>query len=93
MHPSYYHEAHACILVFDVTRKVTYKNLLQWYKVCRGKRRIAPDAARASAWPFFPCQKHQHCVCVCVVHSLHRLFPVRALPLPRGSLTSHRATR
>ncbi|KAI8924673.1 P-loop containing nucleoside triphosphate hydrolase protein [Entophlyctis helioformis] len=31
MHSSYYMGAHACILVFDVTRKVTYKNLDQWY--------------------------------------------------------------
>ena len=23
--------AHACILVFDVTRKITYKNLDAWY--------------------------------------------------------------
>lgn len=35
MHPSYYHEAHACILVFDATRKITYKNVAQWYKVCK----------------------------------------------------------
>ncbi|XP_070267478.1 rab-like protein 2B isoform X2 [Myotis yumanensis] len=27
MHASYYHKAHACIMVFDVQRKVTYKNL------------------------------------------------------------------
>ena len=27
LHPSYYYQAHACILVFDVTRKLTYKNL------------------------------------------------------------------
>lgn len=32
MHPSYYMGAHACILVFDVTRKVTYKNLETWYE-------------------------------------------------------------
>jgi Rab-like protein 2 len=32
MHPSYYHGAHCCILVFDVTRKVTYKNLEIWYQ-------------------------------------------------------------
>ncbi len=31
MHASYYAGAHACILVFDVTRKVTYKNLDHWY--------------------------------------------------------------
>ena len=27
LHPSYYYRAHACLMVFDVTRKVTYKNL------------------------------------------------------------------
>jgi hypothetical protein len=31
MHASYYYRAHACIMVFDVTRKVTYKNLQRWY--------------------------------------------------------------
>ena len=31
MHPSYYLGAHCCILVFDITRKVTYKNLDTWY--------------------------------------------------------------
>lgn len=31
MHPSYYYRAHACILVFDVTRKATYKSLADWY--------------------------------------------------------------
>ncbi|XP_041453139.1 rab-like protein 2A [Lytechinus variegatus] len=42
MHPSYYHQAHACILVFDVTRKVTYKNLSQWYKELREYRPEIP---------------------------------------------------
>ena len=32
LHPSYYYQAHACILVFDVTRKLTYKNLERWYQ-------------------------------------------------------------
>ena len=27
LHPSYYYRAHVCLMVFDVTRKVTYKNL------------------------------------------------------------------
>ena len=35
MHPSYYHKAHGCILVFDVTRKVTYQNLQNWYRELR----------------------------------------------------------
>jgi len=32
IHPSYFHRAHACILVFDVTRKETYTHLVEWYK-------------------------------------------------------------
>lgn len=35
LHPSYYYKANACILAFDVTRKVTYKNLETWYKEVR----------------------------------------------------------
>jgi len=42
MHPSYYHQAHACILVFDVTRKVTYKNLPNWYRELREYRPEIP---------------------------------------------------
>ncbi|KAJ3225728.1 Rab-like protein 2A [Clydaea vesicula] len=32
IHPSYYHLSHCCILCFDVTRKITYKNLEKWYQ-------------------------------------------------------------
>lgn len=42
MHPSYYHSSHACILVFDVTRKTTYKNLANWYKELREYRPDIP---------------------------------------------------
>lgn len=42
MHPSYYHQAHACILVFDITRKITYKNLPNWYKELREYRPEIP---------------------------------------------------
>uniref|UniRef100_H2YY41 Rab-like protein 2A n=1 Tax=Ciona savignyi TaxID=51511 RepID=H2YY41_CIOSA len=42
MHPSYYHQAQACILVFDATRKVTYKNLSNWYKELRQYRPDIP---------------------------------------------------
>nr|CAD7423249.1 unnamed protein product [Timema monikensis] len=42
LHPSYYHQAHACILVFDATRKVTYKNLTTWYKELRRYREHIP---------------------------------------------------
>ena len=31
MHPSYYHGAHACIMCFDITRKITYTNLSKWW--------------------------------------------------------------
>ncbi|KAG8346805.1 ADP ribosylation factor family Ras of Complex Roc domain [Trypanosoma vivax] len=42
MHPAYYHEAHACILVFDVTRKATYKNLEKWLSELRHYREHIP---------------------------------------------------
>jgi Rab-like protein 2 len=32
MHPSYYHGAHACIMCFDITRKITYTNLSKWWQ-------------------------------------------------------------
>jgi len=35
MHPSYYYRAHCCILMFDVTRKITYQHLTDWYKELR----------------------------------------------------------
>jgi len=31
LHPSYFYKAHACVMCFDVTRKVTYKNLDKWW--------------------------------------------------------------
>jgi Rab-like protein 2 len=37
LHPSYYFGAHAAILVFDVTRKVTYLNLKTWYTEMRAQ--------------------------------------------------------
>ncbi|XP_074182782.1 rab-like protein 2B isoform X2 [Rhinolophus sinicus] len=42
MHASYYHKAHACIMVFDVQRKVTYKNLHSWYTELREFRPEIP---------------------------------------------------
>lgn len=42
VHPSYYHRAHVCILVFDVTRKVTYKNLDKWLKELHEYRKGIP---------------------------------------------------
>jgi small GTP-binding protein len=42
MHPAYYHDAHCCILVFDVTRKPTYKNLEKWLGELRAFRPHIP---------------------------------------------------
>ncbi|OPJ72613.1 rab-like protein 2B [Patagioenas fasciata monilis] len=42
MHASYYHKAHACIMVFDVQRKVTYRNLNSWYQELREFRPEIP---------------------------------------------------
>ncbi|TRY56904.1 hypothetical protein DNTS_017065 [Danionella cerebrum] len=42
MHPSYYHKSHACIMVFDVQRKITYKNLAVWYQELRQYRPEIP---------------------------------------------------
>jgi len=35
MHPAFYDKAHACVLVFDVTRKSTYQHLVNWYSELR----------------------------------------------------------
>ncbi|KAK6645406.1 Rab-like protein 2A [Polyplax serrata] len=48
MHPSYYHGAHCCILVFDATRKVTYKNLPNWLKELREFRPNIPVLCAAN---------------------------------------------
>jgi len=32
LHPSFYYQANSAILAFDVTRKITYKNLDTWWK-------------------------------------------------------------
>mmetsp|Transcript_25884 Transcript_25884/g.45974 ORF Transcript_25884/g.45974 Transcript_25884/m.45974 type:complete len:222 (-) Transcript_25884:284-949(-) len=42
MHPSYYFRAQSCVLVFDVSRKITYKNLMQWYKELKQYRPDIP---------------------------------------------------
>eukprot|EP01017_Pseudomicrothorax_dubius_P027816 TRINITY_DN3250_c0_g1_i1.p1 TRINITY_DN3250_c0_g1~~TRINITY_DN3250_c0_g1_i1.p1 ORF type:complete len:154 (+),score=38.08 TRINITY_DN3250_c0_g1_i1:97-558(+) len=35
LHASYYFGAHVCVLVFDISRKVTYLNLKTWYTEMR----------------------------------------------------------
>uniref|UniRef100_A0A7S0MFR9 Uncharacterized protein n=1 Tax=Cryptomonas curvata TaxID=233186 RepID=A0A7S0MFR9_9CRYP len=42
MHPSYYFGAHACIMCFDVTRKVTYTNLSKWWQELQEYRKGIP---------------------------------------------------
>ncbi|XP_059481927.1 rab-like protein 2A [Neocloeon triangulifer] len=42
LHPSYFHAAHACVLLFDATRKVTYKNLARWLQELRKYRPHIP---------------------------------------------------
>ena len=70
MHPGYYHRAHACVLVFDVTRKITYQNLSVWYKELQSYRPGVPIIVVANKIDVdynvvkktfnFP-QKHAHC--------------------------------
>lgn len=48
MHPSYYHQAHCCILIFDATRKITYKNLPNWLKELREFRPDIPVLCAAN---------------------------------------------
>ncbi|CAF1299544.1 unnamed protein product [Adineta ricciae] len=42
LHHSYFHQAHACIMIFDATRKITYKNLDRWYTELRDIRPHIP---------------------------------------------------
>jgi len=42
LHPSYFYRAHACLLVFDLTRKTTYQNLTQWYNELQQYRKGIP---------------------------------------------------
>jgi Rab-like protein 2 len=48
LHPGYYHRAHACILVFDVTRKITYQHLEDWYKELQNYRPGLPTLVVAN---------------------------------------------
>jgi len=42
LHPAYYYQSHACILCFDITRKVTYTNMQKWYKELQEYRKGIP---------------------------------------------------
>jgi hypothetical protein len=64
MHPSYYYRAHACILVFDVTRKVTYQHLQEWSATSLGiQQTLLHDCAILSSVFFFCFVGFYSCVC------------------------------
>ncbi|XP_036367128.1 rab-like protein 2A isoform X2 [Octopus sinensis] len=48
LHRSYYHQAHACIMVFDATRKITYKNLSKWLNELQEHRPNIPCLCAAN---------------------------------------------
>ena len=71
MHPSYYYRAHACLLVFDASRKITYTHLEQWYSELQRQRPGLPvivaankvDAAEEAVSKAFAfTSKHKECV-------------------------------
>lgn len=45
LHESYFFEAHAAIIVFDTTRKITYKNSTNWYNKFRSSCQYVPCVA------------------------------------------------
>ena len=48
MHPSYYHRAHACLLVFDITRKLSYQHLDHWHAELQSVRPGLPCLVAAN---------------------------------------------
>ena len=73
MHPSYYYRAHCCILVFDVTRKITYQHLSDWYKELR------------EYCPSIPCVLVANKIDVDYNVSTHRAPPTHTTSSPNGS--------
>ena len=47
IHPSYYHGANACLLVFDTSRKVSYQNLGKWFNEMQQYLGGGPDTQGA----------------------------------------------
>uniref|UniRef100_A0A2R8MD18 RAB, member of RAS onco family like 2B n=1 Tax=Callithrix jacchus TaxID=9483 RepID=A0A2R8MD18_CALJA len=79
MHASYYYKAHACIMVFDVQRKVTYKNLSTWYTELREFRPEIPCIVVANkidggASPAPGCQQFMGGLPLCISSSTPGLF-------------------
>jgi Rab-like protein 2 len=74
LHASYYFQANACVLAFDITRKVTYKNLEKWYKEMRDHcpdipviciaNKVDVDAAMAKKKFNFPSTQNLPFFCV-----------------------------
>eukprot|EP00835_Amoeboradix_gromovi_P004504 NODE_354_length_10253_cov_0.271519.p6 type:complete len:155 gc:universal NODE_354_length_10253_cov_0.271519:7742-8206(+) len=54
IHPSYYHGAHGCLMVFDLGRKSTYKHLENWYKELREYRPHIPIVVIANKIDDYP---------------------------------------
>lgn len=72
MHPSYYYRAHACILVFDVTRKPTYKNLAEWYGELRQYCEGVPCLLVANKIDVdYNVRKKPCCCCCCCIVSMN----------------------
>lgn len=78
MHPSYYYRSHCCILVFDVTRKITYQHLSDWYKELREHCPNIPCVLVANKidvdYNVRPCTACTLYDCVCLTFLLHALF-------------------
>jgi small GTP-binding protein len=45
LHESYFFEAHGAVIVFDTTRKITYKNSINWYNKFRSSCPSVPCVA------------------------------------------------
>ena len=56
LHPSYYHQAHCAILIFDAARKITYKNLTKWYDELRQFRPEIPCLVAVNKIDGNPCR-------------------------------------
>eukprot|EP00756_Hemistasia_phaeocysticola_P018977 Hpha_TRINITY_DN15629_c3_g1::TRINITY_DN15629_c3_g1_i1::g.99611::m.99611/K07931/RABL2; Rab-like protein 2 len=59
MHASYYDGAHSAILVFDVLRKPTYKNLATWLQELRAMRPDIPVVVAANKIDMDPSAKEK----------------------------------
>ena len=70
MHPSYYYRSHCCILVFDVTRKITYQHLSDWYKELREHCENIPCVLVANKIDV----DYNVSLVICFIYDLYRTF-------------------